>query len=215
MAISNWSSTASGNGSVLGINIAESCAAANLNNALRETLAQIKTWYAVAQPLIATITAKQASNSTLTALGTAGAAADKLPYYTDGTTAALADFSTFARTLLDDTSATAACNTLGAVRVVAMSLADPGYIKFQVGAAPLYFMLAWGSKTYAPNTTTAVTYAAAFPNASYPFVSAVTSDGGAQDNEPGVVGGSATVNGFTAFCARNGATSGYYMALGY
>jgi hypothetical protein len=42
MAVSDWSSTAASNTTVGGINIDENCPAANVNNALREIMAQIK-----------------------------------------------------------------------------------------------------------------------------------------------------------------------------
>lgn len=42
MAFSDWSTTATSNGSVLGIDIAENCASANLNNGLREAMAQLR-----------------------------------------------------------------------------------------------------------------------------------------------------------------------------
>ena len=42
MAVSDWSTTAASNGTTLGINIAEGCDAANVNNALREMMAQLR-----------------------------------------------------------------------------------------------------------------------------------------------------------------------------
>lgn len=49
-AVSDWSVTPNSNDNVGGVNIAENCAAANLNNAIRTVMAQIKTYTLTAEP---------------------------------------------------------------------------------------------------------------------------------------------------------------------
>ena len=54
-----------------------------------------------------------ALSASLSSIGGLTPAADRLPYYTNGTTASLATFTSFARNLLDDADASAARTTLG------------------------------------------------------------------------------------------------------
>jgi hypothetical protein len=72
-AVTDWSTTAANNTDVGGINIAENCPAAGVNNALREIMEQIATWvaalYATAADFIAgTSSVKALTPDTITDL---------------------------------------------------------------------------------------------------------------------------------------------------
>lgn len=206
MAVQDWSTTAGDNGTVGAVNIAELCPSANLNNAIREVMAQIAQWRDDLPDDF------QAKDATLSALAGQTLAADKLLYATGPDAFALATLTSFARTLLDDADAAAACLTLGAVRVAALSLNNPGYIRFQVGASS-FFQVAWGAYTFNAQGYTNVSYAAAFPTASFPVVSATGQiSTNAENNNPALT--SATPSGFTVWNASSSAP-GFYIAVGY
>lgn len=208
MAVSDWATSASGNNTTLGVNIAENCPAANINNAIRELMAQAKTKFDLTD---STIDALDTLGSALTALNALTPAANKLAYFTSGSAAALADLSSFGRSLIDDASADAACTTLGAVRVAALSLTSPGYVKLQVASGQFLF-IQWGTGNASGNTTTTVTYPVAFSTFSIPVVSGNSYDLGAQDNGPAT-----TSAGTTSFVVTNAYVSSipfWWIAVG-
>lgn len=209
--VSDWSTTAASNTSVGGVNIAEGCPAANTNNADRAIMAEAKTKFNSIDASITAIGTPQPSDATLTAIAALTTAANKLIYATGSDAFATTDLTAFARTLLDDADAATACATLGAVRVAALSLANPGYLKLQLPTG--YFMVAWGTCTIAANTTTPITYAAPFPTASFALVNAIRQAGGAQDNDGGVIACSTT--GCTVYSASDTSNTGFYLAAGY
>lgn len=75
MPVSSWSTTALDNGATLGIDIAENCDAANMNNAAREMMAQLKTKFDAIDAVLSTSTS-------LANLGAVPNVADKLVYMT-------------------------------------------------------------------------------------------------------------------------------------
>jgi len=64
-AITDWSQTAASNSDVGGIDIAENCDAANINNAIREIMAQLATWLAALYATAANIWAGSSTTKTI------------------------------------------------------------------------------------------------------------------------------------------------------
>lgn len=209
MAVSDWSTTAASNTTVGGVNVAENCPPGNINNAIREVMAQIRAWYADV-PETADV---QPKDATLTALAGVTTAADKLVYATGADTFATTDLTAFARTLLDDTTPAAARTTLGALGISAASLAPSGFVKFTNG-----FTIIWGSFTAGGNSHTTFNYSTisgsiALSTFSVALVSGVWSTtGGTQDNNPGVT--SCGTTGFTVYSAGDSSAATFFIAVG-
>lgn len=110
------------------------------------------------------------ANANLVSLGALPTSADKLPYFTGAGTAALANLSTFIRTLLDDADAAAARATLGAASA---SLIPSGTVmSFFQAAAPV----GWTQVTTHHNKAMRVVGGAGGGSGgSVPFTSAFTS----------------------------------------
>jgi hypothetical protein len=153
------------------------------------------------QPLINQISGKQAASAVLSAVAGAGAAGDRLTYYTASDSAALTTLTAFARTLLDDTDAIAAANTLGAIRTTAASFTSPGYLRLGISPSQS-FMIQWGSGTVGASTTDTITYPQAYSTFSICVVSGGSSSpastGGIRTYAIGTSGASISNSGTAA-----------------
>lgn len=212
MAVEDWSTTAASNGAVGAVNIAESCPSANLNNAIREVMAQIAQWRDDLGDDY------QAKDALLTALAGLTTAANQIAYSTGPDTFAMTALTAFACTILDDADGSAVCNTIGAVRVAALSLANPGYIRLQVGASS-YFQVCFGNfSVTAGEGPQSVTFPAAFPTECVSAIATLKGTG-LSNNDIFAQVTAFSPTGMTVYyqaaSGGNNGTGAHWLAVGY
>lgn len=154
MSFSDYSTTPSANTSIAGINIAENCSPANVNNALRQLAADGKE---LADLVGTPGTDYQPLDATLTDFAALTTAADKGIYADGSDSFATFDLTAFGRTLAGLADYAALRTGLGAITVTASSLANPGYIKLSNN-----LMLQWGTGSIGANTTGTISYSQSF-----------------------------------------------------
>ena len=138
MPVSDWSTTPSANTTVGGVFIGEGCPPSNLNDAERTIMAEAKVEFnAIRAALPGGATPSSA------ALGGLTPAADRLPYFTGSTTAAVTPFTAFGRTLAGAADAAAVATAIGAISASASSLSTNGYLTLTIGGSPL--TIQWGT----------------------------------------------------------------------
>lgn len=224
MSIADYSLNPSDNTNLGGTNIAEFCPPGNLNDGLRRLMSDIRAALPdtaldlLDEPSYAAMLAKlgaPASTDALTSIAPLVPAVDRLPYFnnTGPAAGALTPFTAFARALVGSGDAAAARGVLGAIGLEAVSMSNPGFVRFSLGGGQPSFQVAWGTFTATANNATAVNYLAAFANQSFPIVSGTGEpSGAAQDNNPSVY--SATNTGFQIWNANNACTA-FYVAVGF
>ena len=190
MSVSSYSTTPSSNATISGTNIAEGCAAGNMNDAVRQLMADIR---AELTDAVLSITAKAtvadirtalgvlASTNASTALSGLTPAADQLPYFTGGSAASLTTLSSFMRTLLDDADAATARGTLGIVNVTSSSLISNGGFRVYSDG----FKETWGYVTIGANSAGSYTVPAGASHSSWiiPSLSMTVQNGNAGQSE--------------------------------
>ncbi len=105
--VNEYSTTAASNGTVNSIGIAEGMATGGVNDAIRQIMADIASGLAK-----------------LKAVNDLTWQADRYPYFTSASAAALGTLTSFARTLLDDADAATARTTLGALASSSYTASD-------------------------------------------------------------------------------------------
>ncbi len=112
MPVSDYSTTPSDNTSISGLTVSDATVADTLDNIIRQMMADIRS-ADNANVKTATIgSAVQAYDVNLDALSALTGAADQLPYFNGASSMALTTVTSFSRTLLDDTTAATARDTL-------------------------------------------------------------------------------------------------------
>lgn len=106
----DWSTTANSNGTTLGINVAEGCDAANINNAIREMMAELK---AKLDAQDSAITAAGTADPTIAAIAALTFAADQFMYSTGPDAFSVGPMTAFGRTLAGLASYSALLTGLG------------------------------------------------------------------------------------------------------
>jgi hypothetical protein len=211
VSFADWETVAANNSTALGVNIAEGCPPSNVNNAIRAVMADVRT---AINPVMDSFLSSTSLSSARSALGVPATtdavnaisaltpAANKLPYYTGTSSAALTDFTSFARTLLDDGDAAAARTTLGAVGITASSIANPGYVSFDT------FKIQWGSSAVALSGGSIV-----YPVPFSTFSIAVCNSGSSDNQNNGAHTISCSTTGFT-YDSVTGSGSIFWIAIG-
>lgn len=186
MALADWSPVADDNTTTLGVNIAEGCPAANMNNALRKALADVATGINVG--LLGTFLASTTLAQARTALGvTEGSAsqtafaaltnaANLVPYMTGSDAWATTSLTSFARTLLDDGDAATARTTLGALGLTSASFGSNTIdVRLTLGNGDT-LVVKGGTGSLGGDSTATLSYGVTFSSAPVVIVSGGPSD---------------------------------------
>ena len=205
MSVTSYSTTASSNTTVGGVDIGENCSPANVNDAVRAVMADIAT--GIDNGDFASTSGLQAEDATLTALAGVTTAADKLIYATGVDAFSTTDITAYGRTVLGLASAAALRSNIGAVGIDSASLTANGYIKLTNG-----FIIQWGTATANSNGTTTVSFPTAFSSFSTPLVSGARTQSNAQDNNPAIQ--SAGLTSFTIYSAADQSLSVWWISVG-
>lgn len=188
--IFDWSTTPGSNGTVDGVNIAEGCPPAGINNAIRSVMALVRNTFASslsgffagssALPVAnggtgATNAAGIRSAAGLGTMATQNAGAVAI---TGGTVAGLSAPLALVSGGTGATTASAALAALGGLGVSAYSFGSNGYIKFTNN-----LILQWGTTSVTMDNPSSVTFPIAFTSWNVPVVSATALSGSTTNSQ--------------------------------
>jgi hypothetical protein len=169
MAFSDWSTVDAGNETSSGINIAENCPAANMNNWGRRIMAQLRGAIApVWDSILACTTLEQIRTALGVGAGSTSATnfdaltntANSVPYMTGSDAWALATLTSFGRTLIDDGDAATARTTLGALGASVTSNGNGTSISLIIASTT--YKLQFGTVSVSGETSASITFPEAF-----------------------------------------------------
>jgi hypothetical protein len=222
MAFSDWSTTASSNSTTLGVNIGEGCPPSNVNNAIRQVMADMRTAISptlaaflastsLSQARSALEVASPTSSASLTAFGNLTNAANQLPYMTGSDAWATTDFTSFGRSVVATGDANALNTLLGAVGLTSATFGSGTIdLRLKLGADTL--CIKGGSGTLGANSTTTLNFGVTFATA--PVCIVCGGDNNTSNEGDIRSSGVATTTGIAIINAGPGVGSYNWLAIG-
>jgi len=190
MSFWDWSTTPGSNSTVDGVNIAEGCPPAGINNALRSIMAltraafsdALTSFFAGSAALPVANGGTGATNAagirTAAGLGTIATQNANAVAITGGTISGLGTALPIASGDTGAATASAALAALGGLGVSAYSFGSNGYIKFTNN-----LILQWGSTSVTMDNPSSVTFPIAFTSWNVPVVSATALSGSTTNSQ--------------------------------
>jgi len=193
VAIADWSTTADNNNTTLGINIAEGCPAANVNNGMRKMMADVATGvnFSLLGSFLSSTTLSQAqsalgvpaTSTSLTNFGALTNSANSLPYMTGANAWSTTTLTSFARTLLDDGDAATMLTTLGIVASSLTATTNGNGTSIGLVISGTTYQIQFGTVTVGGATTAAITFPVAFSGTPVVICSGGSTNTGSSAND--------------------------------
>lgn len=219
MAFADWSTSAASNAATLGVSIAEGCPPGNVNDAIRKAMSDLRSAINPAldsflsqSSLSAARTALGVESSTdaNTALGALTPAANKVPYFTGASSAALADFTSFGRSLVALGDAASLASLISAITLSSVTFGTNTISLSIVLSSSHTLLIQGGTGSLAGDTTDTITFPTAYSTAP---VCLVTGGSSNVSHEGDVHPSAAASTTGIAICNSNGSATCTYTWL--